>query len=408
MVSPTAQAHIDAIQRALTPEEDAAVRAHLAALPQPERSAWIATLLTLPVSDAIAMIRAQRAADRPSVEPDHTMTTAEAAATAGPQPRNLAALASATMPAVSVSAVTPREAPSAPVSAMSAASVTTEVPASHEERFAALPAPSPHAAPTIPPTPADVAQPAAAPVLDTNADRHLLAIEHALSDGERFLVHAMVARMSPDEREIWLDKLLSASVPEGAAILRAAIQELTAQTLPIATRTDGIPDARDRMPSDAPELGKEEQSEDDEPEDDEPEDDEPEDDEPEDDEPEDDEPEDDEPEHAHSDEGPVPSGSARRSSVVPTALAVYAAVPSAGLPMLDPEASAHFKAINAALTFAERLRVFELGAQLSPSALRGWIAALAPLPLPEAIAKIRAALAEVDSATHKATKGGVS
>ncbi len=432
MVSPTTQAHIAAIQAVLTPDEDAAVRAYLAALPQPERSAWIAALLTLPVSEAIAMIRAQRAAGRLSVEPDHTMTAAEAAATAmDPQPRNLAALASATMPEVSVSAVTPREAPSAPlltmseppvitevaalheapstpVSAMSATSVAAdaaEVRAPHEERSAALPVPSPHAAPTIPSTPADVAQPAAAPVLDTNADRHLLAIEHALSDGERFLVHAMVARMSPDGREILLDKLLSVSVPEGAAILRAAIQELTAQALPVEPRTDGIPDARERMPSDAPELGEEEQSEDEELEDDQQLED---DDQLEDDQLEHDQLEHDQPEHAHSDEGPVPSDSASGRGTAPAVLATPTAVSSAGLPMLDPEASAHFAAINAALTFAERLRVFELGAQLSPSELRGWIAALMPLSVPEAVATIRAALAKADSATHKATKGGVS
>src|SRR5262249_47215181 len=72
------------------------------------------------------------------------------------------------------------------------------------------------------------AAPSTAPhAVETNADAHLLAIEHALTAGERFLVHAMVARMSHEEREVLLDKLLSASVPDGAAIFRAAIHELT-------------------------------------------------------------------------------------------------------------------------------------------------------------------------------------
>lgn len=54
------------------------------------------------------------------------------------------------------------------------------------------------------------------------------------------------------------------------------------------------------------------------------------------------------------------------------------------------------------------MRVYELGAQLSAGEVTAWIAELGPLPLPEAVAKVRAALAATDGASHKARKGGVS
>jgi hypothetical protein len=102
------------------------------------------------------------------------------------------------------------------------------------------------------------------------------------------------------------------------------------------------------------------------------------------------------------------SGSAKGASASRTAPVSPTTAPIGGLPTLSPDAFSHFKAIEAALPFAERMRVYELGAQLSAAEVTAWIAELAPLPLSEAVAKVRAALTAVDGASNKARKGGVS
>ena len=121
--------------------------------------------------------------------------------------------------------------------------------------------------------------------------------------------------------------------------------------------------------------------------------------------------EDEQPDDGQPDNEPATDGQVLADA--DTAAAALTTVPSAGLPTLDPEAYRHFMAINAVLTFAERMRVFELGARLSPAELRGWIAALTPLSVTEAVAKVRAALAMADTSAangnaHAVEKGGVS
>jgi hypothetical protein len=264
------------------------------------------------------------------------------------------------------------------------------------------------ASPTAEASSLDAPLSTAAQPVETNADAHLLAIELALTAGERFLVHTRVAQMAPGVREILLDQLLSASVPEGAAILRATIQDRTTEAQPVeahaqAAAIAGPPawDARQRLDDtetlddteeleteelgDARELEVEELDEDGQPDDDQ-----------------------------ESNDERATDGRALADDG--TAAGTAAAVPSAGLPTLDPEAYRHFMAINAALTFAERMRVFDLGARLSPADLRAWIAALTALSVPEATAKVRAALAMADGTAptaadgnaHPAKQGGVS
>jgi hypothetical protein len=374
MVSPATQAHITAIQNALTADEDTAMRAHVAALSHTDRSPWIATLLMLPVPEAVAMIRAQLAVDRArAAQPDDATATGplDAASTApGAALRNLAALTS----------TPPRPA-------------SVEVTAPHEGLFAPALAPATSARPvTVPagvPVAAAATLPAAAPqVIATNAETHLLAIESALTAGERFLLHAAIAQLPPHARGVWRDKLLSVSVTEGTAILRVAIQELTAQALPIETRTGGARDTSGHAPGDGWDLD-DGQELDREPER----------------EPGEEYLDDEEPDGGQDlIDSPVASSASERGAA-PTA---PAPVPSAGLPTLDPEALTHFKAIEGTLTFAERLRVFELGAQLPGSELRAWITELTALPVPDAIVKVRAALAAAEGTSRKATSGGVS
>lgn len=454
MVSPTTQAHIDAIQRALTPEEDAAVRAYLASLPLAERSAWIASLRVLSVPEAVAMIRAQHGADRrgtaspndagATTDSPKLQTTATAHVSAGaaePRPVDAAksepmggpvvaakpvgAAARAPVTAVTAELVgtakppaagaaeTPAHNVVAPISMTRPASTAVAVPHDVLTSPAPLPNTPAQTAPTVPAAASSAAAPSleAAPstaprTVATDADTHLLAIEHALTAGERFLVHAMVARMSPDERERLLDKLLSASVAEGAAIFRVAIQELTTQAQPDATQTEPTPIAGDHAPDerqrlddaetlddagelddadlDDNEIGDAEELEIEEL----------------------DEQPDGEPADSAKrviDDRKPTEGATHGSATIPPA-----AVPSPDLPTLAPEAFPHFKAIESALTLAERLRVFELGAQLSPTQLRAWIAELSALPASQAVAKIRAALAAADGAGQPVKKGGVS
>jgi hypothetical protein len=432
LVSPARQAQIAAIQIALTPDEDTAVRAYLAALPQAERSAWITRLLALPVPEAVEQIRAQLAR---AVRPDAATTTAIAAPqTTAPAARNRVVPA-----APSAEGTAPRDERDAGISVLdSAAPPAPDVPddasipaeakaagsAVHTAPHLAPPATveSIHAPPTAPLPTTAPSETTAPPSAEINADAHLLAIEHALTAGERFQVHAMVAQMSPDTREILLDQLLSVQVPQGAAILRAAIQDLPAGQMPPvesgavtvpSAAAQFVPRSDDEQTLDMPAIAALEADSHDEADDhDETDDHDEADDEVgdeneagDDDEAGDHDEAGDDDETDETDNHDEADG---RAADEPTTPSAPAAVSSASMPTLTPEASAHFKNIESALTFAERMRVYELGARLSAAELRGWIAELTALPVPEAVAKVRAALAATDRAASTTKTGGAS
>lgn len=411
-MTPTSQTHIDAIQRALTPEENARVRAHLAALPLAARSAWIEALLALPVAEAVVAIRAQHIADRASAAPADDLIVAAQPSKEATSAAKAAPVVTAEIASIGAENAAPSRRPT-PTSTTSPASADVVATPDHQPAQAlAIDAPA-DAVPTVPAAASPTAEApsldapptTAPPTVETNADAHLLAIELALTAGERFLVHTTVAQMDPETRDLLLDRLLSASAPEGAAILRATIQDQTAETRPVdarpeATAPAGSPEPDKRQRLDAPEtfdtaeeaeteeLGDARELEIEEID------------------------EEEQPDGEQHDNELAIDGQALADGH--TAAAAPTAVSGAGLPTLDPEAYRHFMAINAALTFAERMRVFELGARLSPAELRAWIATLTPLSVPEAVAKVRAALAFADAATaangnaHAAKQGGVS
>jgi hypothetical protein len=73
---------------------------------------------------------------------------------------------------------------------------------------------------------------------------------------------------------------------------------------------------------------------------------------------------------------------------------------ASALPALDPIAMAHLVAIQQALTIDERALAQALVSELKPAELRAWMAELAKLSVPAAVAKIRAIL-------HRAPSQGV-
>ena len=83
---------------------------------------------------------------------------------------------------------------------------------------------------------------------------------------------------------------------------------------------------------------------------------------------------------------------------------------SDALPTLDEASLTHFKAIEDALTLAEKMRAHELAAQRSGADLRAWYAELRAMSAPDAIAKVRAELelAHTTPAPHASKDGGVS
>jgi hypothetical protein len=94
--------------------------------------------------------------------------------------------------------------------------------------------------------------------------------------------------------------------------------------------------------------------------------------------------------------GSAASAAVRRPSA---ALAVPAVLPSTELLILDAAAHPHFDAIERALTLAERMRLQEIVAQRPASELRAWIGELANAPVPEAVVRLRTALAVADGTT---------
>jgi len=68
------------------------------------------------------------------------------------------------------------------------------------------------------------------------------------------------------------------------------------------------------------------------------------------------------------------------------------------LPPISPTEVAHFLAIQSALDFEEATLAREVAAQLSPEELRGWLAELKRITVPDAVAKIRTLIAKKPAA----------
>jgi hypothetical protein len=68
------------------------------------------------------------------------------------------------------------------------------------------------------------------------------------------------------------------------------------------------------------------------------------------------------------------------------------------LPPLDPKVMSHFIAIQTALTPHEATLARQLGAELSPAELRGWIEELSVLSVPDAVAKVRSIVGKSSNA----------
>jgi hypothetical protein len=273
---------------------------------------------------------------------------------------------------------------------------------------AAAQVPAAAAAATLSATaPVPAAAPSAAPrTVDTNANMHLAAIESALTSEERERVYRMIATLSPDDRDMWLDRLLSVSAAEGVAIFRDALHELTtqepapqepvSQELPIKELDGGEPDTSEPTSDDGNESDGDGELDDAQEQDDGAAEDRL------------------APAELHAlDASPAQDAStsaSEHSAAVPpfSTLTAPAAAASLGLPTLDPAALMRFAAIQSALTLAEKMRAHELATQLSAAELRTWITELVQLPVPEAVAKIRAALAIADRDPRLPKNGGVS
>jgi hypothetical protein len=390
------QAHLDRIEGALRADERTAMRKHFAALSPSERALFVATLLMLPVADAVAVVRGQVGA--------HRATSATASPARGDAPATQVTIAPDE--ASNRTASTPaRKRPRA----------TAANPARHDVM---APAPAEPATQATEAAPTASAGPTAAPadapaIVERNASAHLAEIESTLAPEERLVVHTVISGLSPEDRDAWLDRLLSASVADGAAMLRAAVDAATTEPATgQATTSDRhqsatASTAHVAVTSDEPEA-EDELDDGDEPDDD--------DDEPDDDNELDDGDELDSGNGSAVLEEPATSAASQNRPEAPhapaTALTPTIAI-SAELPTQDADSLAHFQAIEDALTLAEKMRANELAAQRPASELRRWYAELVALSVPEAVAKIRAELArsEGDSPStdsHSPTKGGVS
>jgi len=283
------------------------------------------------------------------------------------------------------------------VSAPSAAAPEVTPPAlSAPAMLATTAAPDPSAAAIVAPSSAPSDAPA---TVERNAHTHLAEIDSTLAPEERLLVHTMISELSPDDRDAWLDRLVSGSVADGAAMLRAALQTATADRLtgnattgdrrhqsatawrtPAAATSNEVEAGHeaDRGDVDVASL-------------------------------EDGDDLDDGDEPAAHEPPDISAASHDQPDTPPPATAPTPAIAtSAELPTFDADALAHFRAIEEALTLAERMRANELAAQRPAAELRRWYAELVKLSVPEAVAKIRAELARSDSDSQSTKKGGVS
>jgi hypothetical protein len=373
-------AHLDRIERALSADERTAMRKYFAALLPSERSLFAATLLMLPIADAVAVVRGKLSAlpappapMRPNAPSSAATGTAEAS------------------PNHTVSTLARKR----PRSATSGSDAAPEAITAPDTAVSDLPG---------------VVQ----PTIERNAHTHLAEIESALAPEERAVMHTLFSDLSPNDREAWLDKLLSASVTDGTGMLRAAIQGATtelasdkpnpgnlyqkrttasaARVAAIGSESDAGQEA-DGRDAGGNELGSRDDLDDrdelgsrDDPDD------------------RDDLADGGEP-TAHELEtsaGARPADAPQPTTSPPPAIAT-----GAGLPTLDAGSLAHFHAIVDALTLAEKMRANELAAQRPAAELRRWYADLIQLSVPEAIAKIRAELARSDSDSESINKGDV-
>lgn len=370
MIDEATQAHLAAIDAALTLDEAGAMRKQFAALSPRDRASWVATLVMLPVADAVAAIRAQLAAADTAVP---AQAPEDASMSDAPQ------RAGATE--------------AAPI-----AETTT--------------------APTVP-------EPVAA---ERDADRHLAEVESALTAEERVRMHTMFSKASPDEREAWLDRLLSVPPLQGTAMLREALGATTSQPRLAEPHSDSAPttaataSAGGHAPAtenlgaepepyeptldeielenetaldDAEHLDQAEHLDDAEPNDAElgdvqrldnaaP--------------------TDGESVRETAGEAPQVAGDAQAAVAQPSALiATRTAQPTS-----ETDAAKHFQTIEAALTLAEKMRAHEVAAQRPVAELRRWYADLLRLSVPDAVAKIRAELAQCDGDLTVTKKGDVS
>lgn len=219
--------------------------------------------------------------------------------------------------------------------------------------------------------------------VERTAHTHLAEIENSLTSDERLLVDTMITALSSDDRDAWLDKLLSVSVTDGAAMLREAIQTATVasdqeQEQERHALDADLDDGDDADGGDEPIQLDERQNERRDPTD------------------------------ASSPEA-TPAPHERHDAPQSRATrAMPAIATSAELPMFDAKSLAHFQAIEDALTLAEKMRAHELAAQRPTAELRRWYADLVALSVPDAVAKIRAELARSGSGSPSTTKGGVS
>ncbi|TMQ13374.1 MAG: hypothetical protein E6J90_26740 [Deltaproteobacteria bacterium] len=402
------QAHLDRIERALSADERPAMRKHFAALSPSERSLFVATLLMLPVADAVAVVRGQ-------VGP-HPSTPTPTSPASGDAPPTEATIAPGEVSPNRTASTPARKRPQVTAPTAAAPDVTRLAP--HEPASPATDAApdaiaASGAAPSVAPSDASAA-------VERTADTHLAEIEGTLAPEERMVVHTLVSELSPDDCDAWLHKLLSGSVADGAAMLRAAIQAATAEP-PTGKATTSDPRhesatvsvAQVAVTSDESEAGHEPDGGDDDSDGDELDEGEEPDGGDEMDDCDDlddcDEMESSDKPAAHEEPDPSATPPNRPDAPLPPATVPTPAIATrAVLPTLDADSVAHFQAIDDALTLAEKMRAHELAAQRPAAELRRWYAELVELSVPEAVAKIRAELARSDSDSQSTKKGGVS
>jgi hypothetical protein len=389
------QAHLDQIERALSTDERTAMRKHFAALSPSDRSLFVATLLMLPVADAVAVVRGQVGA-HPAPSAQASPASTDVAPTDVP-PIHAPIAAGEASPDRTVSTPARKR---LRVSAPSAAAHDVMPPAPSAPTMPATAAPpDANAAAIVAPSSAPSDAPA---MVERNAHTHLAEIDSTLAPEERLLVHTMISELSPDDRDAWLDRLVSGSVADGAAMLRTALQTATAtgnattadrrhqsatasgaaaattgNAVDAGHETDGGDvDVADLEDGDDLDDGDELEISD---------------------------------EPAAHEQPDASAASHHRPETSPRVTTPTAAIATVGeLPTFDADALAHFRAIEEALTLAERMRANELAAQRPAAELRRWYAELVTLAVPEAVAKIRAELARSDSDSHSTEKGGVS
>lgn len=170
--------HLAAIQCELTAAEIAAMGHYFIGLAPVDRDKWIATLQTLSVDDAVAILRSELelAEEREGAD------------------------------ALSGTRSAPAVAPSAPDHG---AVLSTGEPDLHTHLIALA---------------------------------HLVAIQGGLPPGERDQASAMLAALPPAERSTWFAKLLALSVADGVTVLRAALGGYATPSAPEQQQSPGITD----------------------------------------------------------------------------------------------------------------------------------------------------------------------